>query len=632
MLRPRLDPTTASLAARLASPLAAVLAIAVFARFQADPVAASETAYLGLALGLVLVAAAVVAPRPSIESQGGALLATAAVWALPAGPARGAVSVALAAGALAVAVVRWLPIGSARGHDDTRGHGSAHGDGGEVDDRWLPAAPLLALAFGLQALLRASELLVPGSTLRGVALFVGFPLAGAVAVLALARLHGRRRALLAGAAVVLAGPGFRPATVAALLTLAAASWLLARDPLAGDLLPALLRAPVRGLEERRRAAARLAVRLAAAAIVLAPFAWDPRTAGLCLAAGLAAGGLRWRWVAPAVAAAALGGALALPGRPLGEAAALAALVVLAVPALALPERDRAPAALAALLLALAAARALLVDGALAPAAGLAALTLPRRGAVPAVQGGWIAGLLGAGCLLAAYPWLREDPLAGALALFGLEVGWPGALVTVAALVLVVGAVAFAGRRARTAVPGRIERAASRTAGVAAFALVLAHLPVAGATPDGASGLILDANRPTWALETGDLGAAAAPGARVGSIVVDSSLANAAGLPEGAPVATLRLREPGRPDRVWTLRVGEETGEWAAGRPDLQGEPPPAPRTWSSWVAEGGGFFGRRYRAVHRLSEPAMPERVELALRPDLPQGVTLTVFHLELRP
>jgi hypothetical protein len=36
--------------------------------------------------------------------------------------------------------------------------------------------------------------------------------------------------------------------------------------------------------------------------------------------------------------------------------------------------------------------------------------------------------------------------------------------------------------------------------------------------------------------------------------------------------------------------------------------------------------------VHRLSEPAMPERVELALRPDLPQRVTLTVFHLELRP
>jgi len=77
----------------------------------------------------------------------------------------------------------------------------------------LPVVPVLALAFGLQALLRASELLAPGSALRSVALFVGFPLAGAVAVLVLAGLHGRRRALLAAAAVLVVGPGFRPATV-----------------------------------------------------------------------------------------------------------------------------------------------------------------------------------------------------------------------------------------------------------------------------------------------------------------------------------------------------------------------------------------------------------------------------------
>lgn len=620
MLRPRLDPTTASLAARLATPLAAVLAVAALGRALSDPVAAAETAYLGLALGLILMAAAVVAPRPSVEAVGGALLATAVVWTLPPGPARGALAVAVSAGALAIAVVRWLPMGDGRG---------------ERDGRRLPGMQTVALAVGLQALFRSAELLAPGSTFRGVTLFVAFPLAGAVAVLALARLQDRRRALLAGAAVLLVGPGFRPSTVATLLALAAASWLLARDPLAPELLPPFVREPVRTLVERRGAGVRRAARIAAGAILLAPFAWDPPAAGVCLAAGLAAGSVNHRrWLPPAVAAAALAVSLALPGRPLAEAAPFASIVVLVVPALAFPERERATASLGALLLALAAARGLLVDGALAPAAGLAALTVPRRGAVPAVQGGWIAALLGTACLLGAYPWLRADPLAGALALFGLQPGWPEALTTVAGAALVAGVVALAGQSGFGTAPGRVERGATRAAGLAALALLLAHLPTAGATPIEAPALVLDASRPSWAAGGGDGEAGGFPGAgpRVGSIVVDSSLANAAALPSGTPVATLRLQEAGDRDRVWTLRVGEETGEWAAGRPDLQAERPAVPPAWTSWVAEGGGFFGRRYRAVHRLGEPVAPERLELALRPDLPDGVVLTVFHLELRP
>jgi hypothetical protein len=50
------------------------------------------------------------------------------------------------------------------------------------------------------------------------------------------------------------------------------------------------------------------------------------------------------------------------------------------------------------------------------------------------------------------------------------------------------------------------------------------------------------------------------------------------------------------------------------------------------VAEGGSFFGHRYRALRRLAEPVAARRVELRLRPDLPPEVELSVFHLELRP
>jgi len=117
-----------------------------------------------------------------------------------------------------------------------------------------------------------------------------------------------------------------------------------------------------------------------------------------------------------------------------------------------------------------------------------------------------------------------------------------------------------------------------------------------------------------------------------TVVLDSALANAAGLPRGTPVATLRLKSPRGADRVWTLRLGEETGEWAAGRPDLAPARAASPDPWLSWVAADGVFFGRRYRAVHRLQSPPRANLLEVALRPDLPPEVALTLFHLEIRP
>ena len=639
MTLPRLDTSTAALGACLAAPLAAILALASLARFQADPVAAAETGYLAVAAGVALLAAAAAAGRPAAEGIVAPLLVATAVWTLPEGPARGAVVMALAAGALAVAAWRWLPAGGLPRPATVPASGSSASDAG---DAGLAALPGAALALGVQVLLRGGEL-AGGSTFATLVLFVGFPAVGAAAVLALARLHGRRRALLVAAAVLAAGPGFRPATVAALLALAAVPLLLARDPLA-TLGPAG--------EPGLRPLVRSLARASALAVLAAPFAWDPRAAAAGLVAGVAGalalaatppltGGphpgrsrlrpsSRWAWGGTLLAAAALGAALLLPGRPGGEAVVLAALVTLAVPALALPERARVSVALAALLLAFAAARGVLVEGALAAPAGLAALAVPRRGPVAAVQGAWSAALLAAASLAAAYPWLRPWPLPDALGLFGLAPGWPGALLAVAGLAALALLTWRAGR-VGPAWAGGGEGAGAGLAAAALAALVLLHLPAAGAVPLGAGPVILDRERPAWS-------ATLPPERRatpVRTIVVDSALANAADLPAGTPVATLRLRSPDRPDRLWTLRAGSETGEWAADRPDVEALRPPAPEPWASWVAEGGAFFGHRFRAFRRLpveTAPGAIDRVELALRPDLPPAVGLSVFHLELRP
>ncbi|HEX6199521.1 MAG TPA: hypothetical protein VF150_04590, partial [Thermoanaerobaculia bacterium] len=266
MSLPRPDSSTASpleWGARLAAPVAAVLAMASLAAFQADPRTAAETAYLALATGVALLAAAAVSwegRRPAVEAVAGPVLVTAAVWTLPEGPPRGAVALALATATLTVAALRWL---AARPAASEARPGAV---GGEGTDR-LPAVPCLALAVGLQALLRGGELLGLGwgagwgPLLRSLLLFAVFPAVGAAAVLALARLHGRRRALLAAAAVLLVGPGLRPATLAVLVALAVAPVLLAPR---GNL-----------------------ARLAALGLLAAPFVWDLRAGGAALVAGLA---------------------------------------------------------------------------------------------------------------------------------------------------------------------------------------------------------------------------------------------------------------------------------------------------------------------------------------------------------
>jgi hypothetical protein len=283
-----------------------------------------------------------------------------------------------------------------------------------------------------------------------------------------------------------------------------------------------------------------------------------------------------------------------------------------------------------------------VDGFLAAPAALAALAAlsgpggsPYRAAARAAQGAWSAAALGFAALLGAYPWLRPDPFGDLLPRFGL-VETPVAALLAA---LTLAAVAACARwDPPVGWPARAG-ALSAWAAVAVLAVLLvAHLPAAGAATVERHPVVLDSGRLEWSAPLAAPGAGGADGDGGATVVVDSSLANSVGLEAGTPVATVRLRREGAPDRTWVLRAGVETGEWAADRPDLRAAGEAAPEAWQSWVAEEGGFFGQRYRAAHRFdtetgSGPGSEMgEVVVELRDDLPEEVSLTLFHVEVRP
>jgi hypothetical protein len=257
--------------------------------------------------------------------------------------------------------------------------------------------------------------------------------------------------------------------------------------------------------------------------------------------------------------------------------------------------------------------------ALAAPLALAALSMRREGPAPTVQAVWTGALLGGTALLASYPWLRENPLVSALALVGLPLGWrSGAAVVGAFVVLVV----LLGRL-RAVLPRGVGGEALAAASAIFLALLL-HLPGTG-TPllPPETGVTLEPARPAWLAGF----AAARP---VGGVMVESSLSGGAGLANGTPVATVRLRDEGGRSVLWILRAGEGTGEWAARRPDVERssllKSPPA---WMSWVA--GDFFGQRYRAAWTLTKAERFTHLRIELARGLPPEVGLTLHQVEVR-
>jgi hypothetical protein len=183
---------------RVLVPLAAYAALTSLARFQVNPTAAAETAYLAFIAAGVLLAIGSVAVKPELEAGLAALLAVTIVWVLPAGPGRGAMLTLLLTAALGATVLRRL-----------------------ARDEWRPAwGSVVPAAVALQILWRADALLTPRPlTTTAVDLLV-LPCLGAVGVVTLAARRRPESILAATAALLILGEGWSPVGVVTLLVVA----------------------------------------------------------------------------------------------------------------------------------------------------------------------------------------------------------------------------------------------------------------------------------------------------------------------------------------------------------------------------------------------------------------------------
>jgi hypothetical protein len=564
---------------------AAAAALGLFGgAWLVDPMLAAESRSLALLAACVLVPTLfVIDDRPVVGRWLAPLLAVVAGWSLPA-PERGAVVVALLVVALFAALVR---IESSR------------------------LEHLLAAAIALQVLLRSDLLLAPLG-----AVLVPWLVLPALAALALAQLErdARGRGLLAGAVVVSLAGAITPPACAALLAvaagLAAKHRRVGRAGLAsGGILFAAVGAA--GVAAGWWDSAQLVLFVVGAAIAATLGAGErhPSSQSAQARPELQAWG-RWWGALVLVAAAVL--ALLAPPRPWSAVVRELSWLLLLLPLLGssaaraarLPAPERR-ALFAAIALAVVALRALPPSTALPIALVLATLALPTRMLVP--SGVYSAVLLAGSVLAGAYPWLREEPLPAALGAFDLAPGWPTALT----------AAIFAALW--TAVPS-LRRA---VVGILVGLLVL-HLWLLGPwqTLHRWPPLTLSTSTPEWRLE-GLEGAAV-------ELQIDSALANSASLAPGSEVAEVRLeRAWGELEARFALRVGEETGEWAAARADLAHVAAPEP--WICVVDPSGHFFARRYRARLPLERPAAAERLVVRRAADLPPEVVLTLFQVTRR-
>jgi hypothetical protein len=588
--------------------LAAAAALLAFAVVQRDAQHAAESGYLALVAVVVLAAVAALPGRrraPGALAHHFDLLPWAAVFvvlaavALPAGAGRGAALLLLLAAALAAALPTALA-GPPR--------------------RWLDeVAVLLPAALAVQVLFRGGELLAAAPERRIVALFVVLPVAAAAAVAWLAVRHGRAAALVAAALALLACAGLDATSTVVLVTLAAGS-LLADPPRSVAL------GTVGGA----------ALRVAGAVVLVTPFAWRPRTAVLALAAALAlaACGPRrrplGRLFAAGVAAAALVFAFAAPVVGWGVAGERLAFALLLAPLwpAAAAGRRRPVATAVALALALAAARSAPAE-AMAAALAFAALTAWGTAGEPAAArprpsrvalAAWCALLLATSALAAAYPWLRAEPVRTVLDASRLPAtGW-GAVAAAALIALA----AFALLR----LPRRYAALLATALALFVFAPRPLLAPHASHALLGRAGAHLTADDPRLDREL------AVPVA-LDRLVADGNLSNAAGVEQGAAVATVRLfaaapspgRPVGEPVAAWTLHAGVDLAEWAASRPDVA--PSLAhrvPRPWVSWVSPEGDCFGHTYRARFAAAGEVEIGRVTVERHPALPPGVAV---HLE---
>jgi hypothetical protein len=537
--------------ASVAVVLAAGASLFLLAAAQADPQAAAETRYLAFWSTAVLLCAAGLSKQPSFELAGSALLLVLTGWVVPAGPARAATFGLLLTASLGVAILRRL---------------ADHSDG--IDRSfWVPAA------LGVQFLARSDQLLTNSMEPKALVGLVVLPLAAAWSLNLLGRSRGVGATLLIGGVCLLLVPGW---SVAVLLSLAGV--VLGSQSVAG--------------ETNRW------IRLGGLVLVtVAAYTWHPGLpAVILLTALLIASGERW--VGPAAVAMAVAIALVLlPGvRAWDESLLQAGLLLVLLPAAPLVGRKDWPRVISALLLACLAARTVPLPGALAAPLAAVALALPREGTLVTLQRIWTGTLLAGSLLLAAYPWLRVEPLSDTLQLFGARGDWPRALLP-AGVVLAVLAVA-----------------------------ALLQLPPAGVYSVTGAPVVLTFEQQGVVRDV-------EVDAPVRSVVIDSYLENSTSLATGTPVAEVTLDTEDGNNQRWLLRVGIESGEWAARREDVASlEGFQAPPPWLTWIPGGSELFAQRYRARWDPPEQATATRIRVARRPELPPEVGIAILRLELRP
>ncbi len=575
---------------RYVVPLAAYVALRSYASTQSDPVGNAEAAFLALLIAGVVAAIAAI----GVSGRGGArsrpelavtaLLATATVWIAYQGPSRGAV--------VSLILMIGLVVSAARALLDERGRLRA--------GRELALDVTVPLALGLQLLMRGDLLLVSLFEPRTLASLLALPVLAGGATSVLAASLGRSKALLAGGLAAVLAPGW---TVTSTLTLVA---LAAGTVFADGSRPRVLRwvavavlalLPLWSLPEG------LLFAVAAMSIAAPSLA----TASLLLVAVVAVVLISGQVVSPVVAIRMWVGAVLLvpaavmaagPGERwqlrLGAILTLAAAIV-----------SRAPEAMAA-------------------GVAVAAFAAPVRGAVATLQRAWCVILVTGTTLLAAYPWVRDDPRGDLLDLLGFS-NEVSALLT---LLLLVAGLGFALDRFRDQIPPVLHRPALLACLLLGFAMAKQVTSAAGTT------ILVNSYEPVALAAGSDGWQRDFPAAAISGVALDSHLAGGVPIAAGTAVAVVELlADDGSVVAEWPLRTGYETGEWAASRSDVAGKAGfVAPAPWLSTVAPGGGFFAHRYRADFAVP-PGAAEANRVAVRrgDGLPLETRLSIYRLELR-
>ena len=569
---------------RVAIPLVAYLALAGFAWTQTDLAGHAESRFLALSItGLLAVIAALGVRgrrgRTAPELAMTALLATAAVWIAYQGPSRGAVVSLILVVGLVASAARSLLDEPGRLRDEDR----------------LDPGIAVALALGLQLLMRGDLLLAPLLEPRTLVSLLLLPVAAGWAVTLLAVRFGTQRALLAGGVAVVLAPGWTVTSTLAICAIAAGVLIADKD---------------------RSKVLRWG---AVAALALMPW-WSFAKGLLFGVAGLSMVGLSLATTPLLLVAAALVAVKSPLAQVPIEAIRHWLGAVLLIPAAAVaPAGGRFLVRLGAIL-ALASALVSRVPETMAAGFALAALGMPTAGTVATLQRTWSVIAVTGVALLSAYPWVRLDPLGDLIA----ALGWNSDVVALLKLLALVVGVGLLVDRLRQVVPRRMLMP------VPVACLLLAG-PLAWSA--GPSSVVVNSYNPVVLDESADLWQADVPRLPVLGLVIDSHLTRGAALAPGKPVAVVELLGGGGQVLAeWPLRAGLETGEWAAARADLAGQAGfVAPEPWISSVAPGGDFFAHRYRARFATRKGPPVARLSIRRDPKLPQGTVLSIYRVELR-